>query len=479
VARVLVVDDSSSIRSLLASRLRESGFEVDEAPDGETGCERAVARPPDIVVTDLVMKGLSGVQLCRILRSDPATAHIPIVLLTASGDKRSRFWARSAGAAAYLFKDRIDDLVGLLPTLLSQAGPPPSGPTERVPSPRRTLHERMSAILDTALFDSVIAGEVRALASCGSLSRIFGGLVTLVSDVLSYRWFAVESAAPGSPVLVHVHSAEAERVDAMVRSSLGIHPSRPIEIVSDDRAVAGEGLPVETRQVVFAGESIGRIALAPTSRGLSREEGRILGLVANELGGSLQMGILYEDAQRLAATDALTSMPNRRAFLDAIETERLRSERHSFPLSVLLLDVDHFKAVNDSRGHAAGDAVLRGIARVLFTVARRTDIVARWGGEEFVIALPQTREAGARVAAERVRRAIEEAKHTLPGGEIIGVTASVGVSSADAPWQPDALIASADSAMYAAKARGRNRVEVLGTTPTAGSSRRMKAAAPK
>jgi diguanylate cyclase (GGDEF)-like protein len=188
------------------------------------------------------------------------------------------------------------------------------------------------------------------------------------------------------------------------------------------------------------------------------------------------MSDLYEDAQRLATTDALTGLLNRRALLEIIERERVRSDRHGFPFSLMLLDLDHFKNINDERGHSAGDAALKGIARTLSSVARRTDFVARWGGEEFVVALPQTFEAGARVAAERVRRAIAEATHPMPSGLPLRVTASVGVSSAEAPWKTEKLIAAADAAMYAAKARGRNRVEAMPASEGGGSVRRIRTA---
>jgi two-component system cell cycle response regulator len=459
VTRVLVVDDSSSVRTLLAGRLRDLGYEVQEAPDGESAADLAVAAPPEVVVTDLVMTGISGVQLCRLLRSEPSTAHVPVVLLTASGDKRSRFWARSAGASAYLSKDRLDELVVLLPRLLA-AHPAPALPLgAESAGTRRTLQVRMSSILDSALFESVIAGEVRALASSGELTKLFEGLVTFLSDVLNYRWAAVAPARQYAPLLVHAHPTERDAVEGMARSALEVGSAREVHFVTDERVVAGAAGPPETAAIAFAGVQVGRIALAPTARGLSRDEKRMVSLVANELGGPLQMTALYEDARRLATVDALTGLLNRRAFLDLIERERARSDRHAYPLSVLLLDVDHFKRVNDTRGHAAGDAVLQGVARVLEKVARRSDVVARWGGEEFVVALPQTSEAGARIAAERARRALAEAIHPVPGGEPLRVTASIGVASADAPWKVDLLVASADEAMYAAKARGRNRVE--------------------
>jgi two-component system cell cycle response regulator len=457
-----VVDDSPSVRALLAGRLREHGHEIEEAPDGETAAAKALATPPDAVVTDLHMEGISGVQLCRILRAEPATAHVPVVLLTASGDKRSRFWARSAGAAAYVGKDCMDELVSLLPDLVasSRAQRPSVWPDPRG-SARRTLPERMSAILDLALFESVVAGEVRALATSGEHTRLFEGLVALLADVLTYRWLALVPARPYPPVFAHANVGERDRIEAAVRAALRAGPERSFHLVADDRSVAGDGAPPETWPVVFAGQSIGTLALASTGRGLSREDRRTLSLVAGELAGPLQMCALYEDARRLATMDALTGLLNRRAFLDAIERERARSDRHVLPFSLLLLDLDHFKAVNDTHGHAAGDAVLKGCAEVLARVARRSDVVARWGGEEFVVALPHTGEAGARVAGERVRRGIAEATYLVPSGEPFRVTASIGVASSESPWTLEAIVAAADAAMYSAKSRGRNRVESM------------------
>jgi two-component system cell cycle response regulator len=187
----------------------------------------------------------------------------------------------------------------------------------------------------------------------------------------------------------------------------------------------------------------------------------MLALLESELGGPLQMTTLYEDTRRMATTDALTGLLNRRAFIEAVERERARSDRHAFPMSVLLLDVDHFKRINDVHGHGCGDAVLQGVARVLEGVARRSDFVGRWGGEEFVVALPQTGEAGARVAAERLRRALAAAMHSGPPPDCrpLQVTGSIGIASSEAPWSIDALVGAADEAMYAAKSRGRNRVE--------------------
>jgi two-component system cell cycle response regulator len=397
------------------------------------------------------------------------------VLLTASGDKRSRFWARSAGAAAYVGKDRVEDLIELLPTLTSSAGRTRSTATMPLGASRRSLHERISSILDAALFESVLAGEVRALGSAGEHGKLFEGLSTLFSDVLSYRWLAMAPARPLAPIFVHGHANDQERIEAQVRAALGAAEAQPVIFTGDARPALGDGPEARTVPLVLGRTPVGRLALAPTVRGLSREDQRLLSLVAAELGGPLQMAALYEDARRLATTDTLTGLLNRRAFLDAIERERARSDRHAFPLSLLLLDVDHFKRINDNRGHAAGDAVLQGVARVLVAVARKSDFVARWGGEEFVVGLPQTSDAGARVAAERVRRAVAAELHAVPdGGEPVQVTVSVGVASATAPWSMDQLVNAADAAMYAAKVRGRDRIEVAADIDESTSVRRMR-----
>jgi two-component system cell cycle response regulator len=454
-----VVDDSPSVRRLLGSRLRAEGHEVEELADAESAVELAIENPPDVVVTDLVMSGLSGVQLCRLLRSDPATANVPIVLLTASGDKRSRFWARSAGASAYVVKDRLDEVIALVARLAAEHAAPPPAPSKSRDS--RRLQDRISGILDDALFESVVSGEVRSLASAGDLGRLFQGLVALVSEVLSYRWLAVLPERPYAPLLVHGHPDEQESLEAMARATLSAAESRGARVVTDGRAVPRSSAGPRVVVLALAGTVVGRLAVAPAARGFSREDERLLSVLAAELGGPLEMTSLYEDARRLATTDAVTGLLNRRAFIDALERERARSDRHTFPVSLLLLDVDHFKNVNDRYGHAAGDAVLQGVARALLPMARRSDVVARWGGEEFVVLLPQTRSEGARIAAERIRRAIANVKHPVPScPEPLRITASIGASSAISPWSADSLVAAADEAMYQAKSRGRNRVEV-------------------
>lgn len=480
MARVLLVDDSASARALLGVRLREKGHDVVEVAHAAEAAELALEAAPDAVITDLWMPGISGLQLCRLLRAEPATANIPVVLLTASDNRRSRFWARQAGATAYVTKSAVEGLLDVLADATSTRGMVTRAPPSMTPSTvsRGNVQERLSQLLDTSLFESTIAGEVRALAQkAEELEQLFEGLVSLASDVVGYRWLALSTDVMAAPqvkyktsLLIHTHEEQREAAEREARDALDVaHPPerrRPAEadaiILADRRAVEAEwSTPPILLPVRFGHTSIGKIALSPSRRGASHDDRRLVALLSNELGGPLRMAALVAEARRLASTDTLTGLLNRRAFVERIEKARAAEGKQLYPMSMLLLDLDHFKKVNDTLGHDAGDAVLQGVARVLSSIARKSDFVARWGGEEFVVALTQTAEAGARVAAERVRRAIADARYVLPSGGEHRATASVGLASAEsADWQVDELLGRADKAMYSAKHRGRNRVEI-------------------
>ena len=171
---------------------------------------------------------------------------------------------------------------------------------------------------------------------------------------------------------------------------------------------------------------------------------------------------LREELRRRSETDALTGVANRRRFCQALEIECMRFTRGHAPLSLLMIDLDHFKSVNDRYGHPAGDSVLCHVAHLLLSSLRKTDLLARYGGEEFAVLLPETRMEGALVIAERIRRIV--GRNTVEaGGESISVSVSVGVASHanDSEVDAEILLKKADLALYRAKTAGRDRVEAL------------------
>lgn len=184
---------------------------------------------------------------------------------------------------------------------------------------------------------------------------------------------------------------------------------------------------------------------------------RWLPLAVKERGLAVQRAI---DLETLAAIDFLTGVYNRRHFQALAQAELARCQRYMRPLSVLMIDIDHFKAVNDRLGHAAGDRVLQNVCSTCLSEKRDSDVIARVGGEEFAIMLPETTETAAAQFAERLSRQVGMAKPTI-FGEQVRVTISIGVASVSAATSGiDALLQEADRALYEAKRLGRNRVVV-------------------
>lgn len=456
--RVLLVDDSPSVRQELARRLSEKGYQVSQAPDAMLAAEMALSQPPDFVLSDLWMPGVSGVQLCRLLRAEPRTAHVPVVLITSESQRRSRFWARTAGAAAYVTKDDPAALFATLERLTREF--PPHPPESARPASRTPMQHRLFQRLDAALFESVVAGEVRMLANDeGEAESVFRGLATLASEVAAYRWIALYVDVTNR-LFVHTHTASQEAAEMEARAALNLRLGVETLVVADERPVTGGSSPPVIAEVRGGVQVLGSFALGPSERGASRDDRELVSIVAAELGGPLRVVSLVEQMRRLAMSDPLTQLLNRRAFTEAMTRALASFDRHGTPTAVVMIDVDHFKQVNDNYGHDAGDVVLTGIAALLRGSARRNDVVARWGGEELVLGLSHTGLPGAGLAGERVRRAVMEARFRLPNGTELALTASVGVAAAVRGELLDALVARADRAMYLAKSRGRNRCEV-------------------
>jgi two-component system cell cycle response regulator len=451
-------------RETLCRRLRSQGYLVDETADAATGAHMALSSPPAAVIADLWMPGISGVQLCRLLGSEPATADVSVVLCVEHDEPRSRFWADRAGAAAYVLKGRTGDLVRALSKAVDKA-PGDAAFFVQLSGGSVDIRDRLARHLDAALFDSVIAAELRSLAHAGNFERLFILLAQLLSQINRYRWIALASGTP-ERLAIHQHPSLHGVAEREAREALGSASSSQLFLVEDDDAAPDEeAAEAIVRTVLFAGSPVGRFALSPGVQGAD-DAVPLASVVSRELGGAIKVALLIEESERLAATDALTGLMNRRAFTSAMQAELSRCSRHGYKVAFALLDVDHFKRVNDKYGHASGDRVLSSIGELLTRHLRLPDLAARWGGEEFVVAFTSTDGDGARVAAERLRQVVEAVVVTNDSGERIPVTASIGVAN----WTPgeplESLVSRADQAMYASKKAGRNQVTVHEEEPT-------------
>lgn len=237
---------------------------------------------------------------------------------------------------------------------------------------------------------------------------------------------------------------------------------RPLVVKVDDRTAPGldvGGHPEDALVVPIqrSGQLMGAMELYLNAwRELNEDQEDLLNGVASQAAMAIRHAQLFQAQEENALTDELTKLPNRRALAQRLLQEMQRARRHHVGLSFMMVDLDHFKQVNDTYGHINGDAVLAELATILSTGLRESDVCARYGGEEFALILPETTESGARVLAERVRAKVAAA--TFPGG--LKLTISVGVAATEEPALFTQLIDRADQALYAAKQGGRNQVRI-------------------
>jgi two-component system cell cycle response regulator len=456
--RVILVDVADASRTVMARRLSAQGYTVEAASDPLHAADLALSAPPSAVLADFWMPGISGIQLCRLLRTEPATADVPVLLRGDDDDPRHRFWAERAGAFGYVRKGRMGELVRMLARAVATSKATDDGFFIQLGGGAMDIRERVARYLDAALFESVIAAEVRALFASGSLDQLFDLFCQFLAQVISYRWVALATHTPPRFALHH-HPHNAEQAEREARAALGVAADVPVLCVVDEDPSSDPSGPAPlVAPVPFGMTMLGRLALAP-SASCERDTEQLVLLVARELGGPVRIAGLMDEQERLATIDSLTSLRNRRAFFDFARAELARCQRYELAFSLILLDLDHFKAINDTHGHGAGDQVLAALGGLLSHTLRVHDVAARWGGEEFVMALPSTGAEGAVIVAERVRSAIMNLKIEY-AGVVLEVTASQGVA-AHIPGEPiEVLIDRADRAMYRAKVDGRNRVVV-------------------
>jgi diguanylate cyclase (GGDEF)-like protein len=280
------------------------------------------------------------------------------------------------------------------------------------------------------------------------------------------HWLGDARGAPLAPCLVVIGGPDLGRKIPLDAPALVIGRDGAADLVvpldgisrAHCRIEVGEGVWLRdlgsTNGTLLNGEPV------PTDRALRLASGdriELVGVVFKFLAGDDVESLYHEEIYQLTILDALTRCSNRRYLMDFVAREISRCRRHARPLSVLIFDVDRFKAINDVHGHAAGDFVLRTLVEVAREGVRREECLARYGGDEFVVVMPETELGGARIVAERLRGRVEQHGFEWQG-QRLPVTVSVGVASLGPDViAPEDLIAAADARLLDAKVLGRNR----------------------
>lgn len=450
-ARVLVVDDVPANVKLLEARLSAEYFDVATATNGAealAACERAEC---DIVLLDVMMPDMDGFEVCRRLKSNPATHHIPVVMVTALDQPSDRVAGLEAGADDFLTKPVSD--VALI---------------ARVRSLTRlkmmTDELRMRAVTSREI--GIESPEREAVAETGRHGRIL-----IVDDRrASYDRLAMMLGVE------HTVDIEPDPNGALFRSaegdyellivSLGLENFDGLRLCSQLRSLdRTRSLPIlavcepDEAPKLMRGLEIGinDYLMRPV------DKNELLARVRTQIRKKRYTERLRDNVQlsiEAAITDGLTGLHNRRYMESHLSTLVEQAAARGKPLAVLVLDIDYFKSINDTYGHDAGDDVLREFAIRVRKSIRGIDLACRYGGEEFVIVMPETDMAVATTVAERLRRRIAlEPFPVEQGKRAIEVTISIGIAALEkADDNATNILKRADQALYRAKRDGRNRV---------------------
>ena len=450
-ARILVVDDVPANVKLLEARLSAEYFDVVTAMSGIEAlaiCEKAEC---DIVLLDVMMPDMDGFEVCRRIKSNRATHHIPVLMVTALDHPSDRVRGLEAGADDFLTKPVSE--IALIARVRSLARLKMMVDELRM----RALTSREIGIQDpenAAIADTGQSGRILIVDDRASSHERLTGMLSgqHAVDIEPNPGEALFRAAEGNYDLVVVslglENYDALRLCSQLRS---LDRTRNVAILAitdgEDDTRMNRGLEVGIND--YLTRPIDKNELQARVRTQIRKK-----RYTERLRDNVQMSI------ELAITDSLTGLYNRRYMESHLATLVEQAAARSKPLTALVLDIDYFKAINDTHGHDAGDDVLREFAIRIRKAIRGIDLACRYGGEEFVIIMPETDMAVATVVAERLRRSIASERFSIQqGASAIEVTISVGIATLDTADDTAAsILKRADQALYRAKRDGRNRV---------------------
>jgi two-component system cell cycle response regulator len=483
-SHVVVAEENQIVAGALSWLLREQGYGVTTVASREALFAEIRRSTPDLILIDGDVVERDG-SILGALRTDQRWHDVRVIVSAPWAALEEGGGGLPWGADDCVSKPfRVPELLGRVRTQLRASGQLRAARAALRDAAAELARAREDAVSNRRLID--ILHEVTGELSATEIYRI---LARRVARALEISHCSVVLARAGDAVGVitaavedsSIHDVEVE-LDRYPEIAAALESERPV-LVEDARihplfarmreVWAHEGKSVEIRSVATIPFAIDRLRSGVLflrtdrlERSLTRDDVEFADVVIRAAVAAIRRAQALETTradnrrlEALATTDPLTRVLNRRALLDRLTVEVDRARRFAAPLTLLLLDVDHFKEINDTAGHLAGDSVLRQLGALLEDAVRKVDVVARYGGEEFVVILPETLTEGATVFAERLRERIAAQPFDV-GERAAHLTVSVGIASFPSPRvvSTEDLFARADEALYRAKSGGRNQV---------------------
>src|SRR5438477_98950 len=471
-AKILVADDDQSLLRTLTWILKEHGYNVVAVPGGEGLLTKLEEERPQLLLLDIMMPKVDGLQLLERLKSDERYRDLPVLMVSSMPPEEATVKALGLGAADFIAKPfRVRELLARVEAHL-RVGQALGQAREEARS-RAAMVDILHEVTDSLKPDEIYHILARRVARVLNISKC-----SMVHAKPGDR-MGVVVAAYENPMLrnLEIELARYPEIEAALANGrlvlvrdVATDPLYEKERMRWER----EGIKVPTRSAAalpfnMRDRQVGVFFLRTTGDDppLTPADAQFAESVIKSAVAAIEKAYDFESAvsdkqrlEKLASTDALTGCMNRRALADALAGELDRARRYNLALTIMLADLDRFKSINDTRGHIAGDSVLRHVGELLRREARSVDLVARYGGEEFVVVMPETSTQGAAIFAERLRRRFMARDFADPGDDPVRVTISIGLAAFpdDRVHGADNFISLADQALYRAKNEGRNLV---------------------
>ncbi len=480
--KILIADDVATILTMVKFILEKEGYEVVTASNGIEAVEKTYMEMPDLAIIDILMPKMNGYQACRLLKNDTLTSNIPIIILTAQDKPIDKFWAKQTGADEYLLKDLIKgfkapELIKAVEKLLETHPKNIIKKTAEIQISQTSIFTRVNDLLDKKLMESTVLNEISYIGrTIYDEEKTISSIFDMLQKIVRFEIGVILLGEEKNILLYHGSSQSEANKELVINKVLdyfgktaGVKISKDeiiVQMVEKKDKEESSLLTQELNSFLISELSSRDSIIGVLLLGSIHEEAytdkdkNLLDAIVNQTSIIMDNSRLYKKVEELSITDGLTKLYNKRYLMHILPQELNRVARYDRILSLIMFDIDFFKKINDTYGHIQGDIVLKEISEIVRKEIRKNDISVRYGGEEFIVILPEVGIEGATIVAEKIKKAVEEFSFSGQK-EPLHLTISLGVGLCKKDLIDETgekIIKTIDEALYQAKKTGRNRI---------------------
>jgi|GEM_PF-1614738 len=479
---ILFADKSDGTRKKVASFLKKHGFAVVAAKDGMEALQKTMTATPDALVVNAHLPIVNGSYLLQFMRQDPLLKDIPVMILSAKDETDKPDIIESDIGSVFTGSTSSADFPSAIKTLIARRKPSRKREEKKMTGPQSTAYllERSFEYFNVRCTQENAFDSLRKIGLKGlDYDKTVESVLSVVSKIIGFDSliFFINDSTRSTMIVKYMRPVKEDYIDRLKFIILerlakrGIHFDAGQLDIKEFKS-SGEGALISSENLLFIGDPVviddqirGFTGITVSSQKEKKQMEEQSGYIRTLLHHAfvvIETSHLRDNYMRLSTTDSLTGIPNRHRIIETLKKELVRAKRYFLDLSLVLFDIDNFKTINDFYGYQVGDVILRDLARVTAETMRSIDEVGRYGGEEFLVILPETNLKNASIAGSRIKNRVMN--HVFPGiAKDIKISLSIGITSylRDVDISVDDLLRRTDQSLYEAKKKGKNCVYVM------------------